>query len=268
MPDFIAQNFHPNEKGHNTIASFGLTKAMDLRASVLGVNPPACELIIDKFTCWADTGSRSYATASVLDKSYKDFCNTLKPPAHTLGWKSEKTYQAGSVDEHTFKLQLSNKVTDYNKTECLDSLARVVHRCNTDKAGVMNWKQGGQHIRGEYTYELNLNRTNRPWPMPTKPVSRCEGWYKFLLSTYTIEGGGFASWDSGSETLRPSQDGCYGLGTTKPKFMYYNSPTKEGYEWKYTFRTPIFVRHRCFTNNKVIKGAGGDAGSGCKGNDG
>ncbi|KAH7117370.1 SGNH hydrolase-type esterase domain-containing protein [Dactylonectria macrodidyma] len=263
LPNAIGRNFHPNENGHVTIASFAIAEAMDLRAVVLGVDSPSCEEK-DEFTCWSSEDSKGYAHADRLDNHYKEFCKGVEQPEHTLGWKSSKSYDVGTPDEHSFLVQLSDDVGDFNEDECLSSMKALIHNCDTTRE--MNWKSGGKYVRGDYTYEVNIKRDNRPWPPPSEPVGRCEGWYKVLFGSYEIEGGGFSTWDHGQKTMIPSMNGCYGLGTTGWKFEYYDEPTSEGYEWKATFHTPIWVRARCFKNNKVVKGAGGWT-DGCKGND-
>ena len=264
LPNSIGSNFHPNENGHISMASFAMAEVMDQRSLVLGTPSPACE-VKDQFKCWSADGSRSYAMADRLDLNYQDFCSKqVKQPDHTKGWKFTYTYEEESPEEHTFIIQLSSNVADFKKDECIDSFKKLIHSCDTNSP--MNWKFGGRYVRGEYTYEIDIKRNNRPWPPPTGPVGRCSGWYKRFFGSYTIEGGGFSTWDWGKKTMRPNMNSCYGLGTTKWKFDYYDAPTKEGYEWKATFHTPIWVRARCFSNNKVVKAAGGWT-DGCSGND-
>lgn len=41
------------------------------------------------------------------------------------------------------------------------------------------------------------------------------------------------------------------------EFEYLDEPTKEGYEWKANLNKPIWVRARCFGNNKVVEASGG-----------
>jgi hypothetical protein len=79
-------------------------------------------------------------------------------------------------------------------------------------------------------------------------------------------GAGFSSWDYGQKTIIPSMQGCLGRGITEWKFNYFDEPDEDGYEWRVTFHTPVFVRARCFANNKVVMGAGGFT-DGCHGND-
>ncbi|KAK2594664.1 hypothetical protein QQS21_007640 [Conoideocrella luteorostrata] len=263
LPNKIGANFHPNENGHLTIASFALAEAMDLRSLVLGVGSPSCERK-DQFKCWSGDKSKAYAMADRLDAHYEDFCNSVKQPDHTTGWHFDKSYDEGTPDEHWFHIGLSDSAGDFDKGECIESMKALIHNCDTNSK--MNWKFGGQYVRGEHTYEVNIKRHNRPYPPPNEAVGRCEGWYKVFFGSYEIEGGGFSTWDYGQKTMIPNMNGCYGLGTTKWKFDYYDEPTKDGYEWKATFHTPIWVRARCFNNNKVVKGAGGWT-NGCKGND-
>lgn len=263
LPDSIGRNFHPNENGHVTIASFAMAEAMDLRSLSIDAESPACELT-DEFTCWSNKGFKAYASASRLDAHYEQFCNSVVQPQHTKGWRFEKTYDAQTPDEHWFVVELSGNAADFNKDECYESMRNLIHNCDTKSK--MNWKHGGKYVRGETTYEVNVRKANRPWPPPESPVGRCAGWYKVFFGSYEIEGGGFSTWDWGQKTMLPNMNGCYGRGTTKWKFHYYDKPTREGYEWKATFRTPIWVRARCFKNNKVVKGAGGWT-NGCSGND-
>ncbi|KAF4984916.1 hypothetical protein FDECE_16982 [Fusarium decemcellulare] len=265
LPNSVGANFHPNEKGHITMASFAMAEAMDLRSLVLDVDSPSCA-VKDEFKCWSDDDWKIYANADRLDKHYEDFCKNIEQPKHEKGWEYYKPYDEGTPDEHEFKISLSKDVADYDEEECIDSMKKLIHSCDTNRK--MNWKSGGSYVRndGAYTYEVNPTRKNRPWPPPEDPVGTCKGWYHVLWSSYEIEGGGFSTWDHGQQTMRPSMDGCYGLGTTAWDFEYYDEPTEDGYEWKLKFKTPIWVRSRCFKNNKVVKAAGGWT-DGCGGND-
>ena len=265
LPNKIGANFHPNENGHVTMASFAMADVMDLRSLVLGVDAPNCE-IKDEFKCWSDDDWKIYASADRLDKHYEDFCKNIEQPKHEVGWEYSKKYDEGTPDEHEFKISLSKEMADYDESECIDSMKKLIHNCDTKRK--MNWKSGGMYVRddGAYTYEVNPTRTNRPWPPPEYGVGTCKGWYHVLWSSYTIEGGGFSTWDYGQQTMRPSMDACYGLGTTGWEFEYYDEPTEDGYEWKAKFNTPIWVRSRCFKNNWVAKQAGGWT-DGCGGND-
>ncbi|KAI5457375.1 SGNH hydrolase-type esterase domain-containing protein [Mariannaea sp. PMI_226] len=262
MPDSIGQNFHPNENGHTTIASFALAEVMDLRAVVLGVDSPECQNQ-DEFKCWSDDDWHIYATADRLDTNYKDFCGSIEATGDS-GWGYSYTYDRGTPDETQFSIKLSDEVSDYDEDDCLSAMKQLVHNCDTKRK--MNWKSGGKYTKGDYTYEVNPIRDNRPWPPPDEPVGTCEGWYKVAYADYTIEGGGFSSWDYGQKTMVPSIDGCVGGGTTEWHFEYYDEPTEEGYEWKAKFHTPIWTRLTCFKNNKAVKAAGGWT-DGCSGND-
>ncbi|KAG7429386.1 hypothetical protein Forpi1262_v010155 [Fusarium oxysporum f. sp. raphani] len=265
LPNDIAENFHPNENGHVTMASFAMAEAMDLRSLVLGIDPPSCE-VKDQFKCWSDDNWKIYASADRLDEHYEDFCKNIEQPDHQKGWDYYKMYDEGTPDEHEFRISLGDDVADYDVNQCIDSFKKLIHNCDTNRR--LNWKTGGKYVRddGAYTYEVSPTRYNRPWPPPEYAQGTCKGWYHFSHSSYTIEGGGFSTWDFGQKTMRPSMNGCYGLGTTAWNFEYYDEPTDDGYEWKLTFNTPVFVRSRCFKNNKVVKGAGGWT-DGCGGND-
>ena len=266
LPNSIGANFHPNENGHVTIASFAMAEAMDLRSLVIGEDSPSCA-VKDQFKCASADGSHAYAMAERLDRHYQSFCQPkIEHPEHTTGWTYSQTYDKGTPEEATFTIRLSSAVADYKYEECFESFKALIHSCDTNSGSSKNWKFGGTYIRGDYTYELKMNKKNRPWPPPTNAFGKCAGWYKFLYSEYTLYGAAFSTYEYGQGSLLPKMADCYGLGTTKWKFNYYDEPTKEGYEWKATFRTPIWVRSRCFKNNKVVKGALGWT-DGCGGND-
>jgi Alpha-galactosyl-binding fungal lectin len=295
LPDSFGKLFHPNELGHQTVASFAVAKAIDLRAKVLGLGSQSCQLT-DEFKCWQKEGRRGYATADKLNENYKDFCDDVRQPANTVGWRWEKTYFKDTPDEHSFVLQLSDRTADFNKGECVESFERIINGCDGgDPENPLNWKFGGKWRKGEYSYELNIKRDNRPWPMIKATHGSCNGNWAPLLSHYNIRGtslfagirscqhfliarsqvpspltassgAGFSSWDFGQKTIIPSMKGCLGLGITGWKFEYFDAPDKDGMEWKASFNTPVFVKARCFSNNKVVRGAGGFT-NGCSGSD-
>ncbi|RAR00894.1 SGNH hydrolase [Stemphylium lycopersici] len=270
MPDQIGRNFHPNEAGHLTIASFALSELMDLRAIVLGVDSPACAAVKDEFTCFSKTGSKFYVSGNRTNENYEGFCKEVqdKHDKNKVNWSYSKTYDEGTPEQHDYVVTLSNGVSGFDKDECVDSMKKIMNSCDTSD-NPMNWKGGGRYIRGggDYKYELNPRRSNRPWPPPKAPYGRCEGWYKGWNGRYKVEGAGFSTWDYGKYTLRPNMDSCYGLGTSFWKFEYFDNPADhDGHEWYATFSTPIWVRARCWANNKIVKAAGGWT-NGCKGND-
>ncbi|KXX73816.1 Lipase [Madurella mycetomatis] len=262
LPDSFGKNFHPNEAGHITIASFALETLVEQRAKVLGVDSPVCQ-IEDEFKCWKQEGRRKYARADLMDKNYKHFCNEfVKQPPNTKGWTAKNTYQKGTPEEHTFILQLGD-VSEFNKASCLDSFARIIHGCDgNDPANPMNWKFGGRYVRGEYTYELNVER-DRPWPIIFEPRGLCgalDNWILFfpVWSSYVIYGAGWATDDWGQETLLKECKACFGLGITLWRFDYFDKPDALGMEWKAEFNTPILVKDRCFNNQKIAHNAGGN----------
>ncbi|OTB01253.1 hypothetical protein M426DRAFT_64490 [Hypoxylon sp. CI-4A] len=267
LPDTFGKQFHPNPLGHLTIASFAAATMMDLRAEVLGVEAPRCQNT-DVFKCWQKDGRRAYASNDRMNENYQDFCNNfVKQPPHTVGWSATNTYHKGTPDEHSFTVQLSDQVANFNREECLDSMSRIINSCDgNDQTNPMDWKFGGMWRRGEYTYEVNPAADYRPFPVIQKTSGKCVGWYHGAYSSFEIYGSGFSSYDYGQQTLLPSMKGCLGLGVSKWKFDYINPPTEEGYEWRATFNTPIWVRKRCFSNNKAVQAAGGYT-NGCGGND-
>ncbi|KAL7622473.1 hypothetical protein AAE478_007979 [Parahypoxylon ruwenzoriense] len=264
-PDKYGKNFHPNELGHLTIASFAMDTLVDLRAQVLGKD--SSKACADEFKCYQEEGRKAYASPDQLNKNYKDFCsNYVQPPEHQVGWKAEKTYHKGTPDEHTLRVQLSEEVADFNENECLDSMDRIINGCDgNDPKNPMNWKFGGRWVRGEYTYEVEPTADYRPQnPIIQRPSGSCHGDYYVTFSGYDIYGSGFSGHDWGQETLLPAIKGCLGLGVTMWTFEYQKSGN--GDEWHASFNTPIFVRARCFENNNVVFAAGGFT-DGCSGSD-
>ena len=264
LPDTFGKNFHPNELGHQTVASFALDRAMKLRAEILGQDA-SCE-VTDEFHCWQKEGSKAYAHVDYMSKNIDDFCNNkVKQPEHSTGWSFDWSYHVGSLDEHNFKVELSDQAVDFNKDECLDSFKRIVHGCDGDDPNnPMNWKFGGKWVRGEYTYSISVKRDNRPWPPIMVPHGDCKTQYKFMVTSVFLHGAGFATADFGQDTLKKSVASCIGSTPTAWKFWYYDAPDGEGLEWACSFNTPVFTGSRCFGNEKAVKGAGGLTG-GCSG---
>lgn len=266
LPDTFGKYFHPNENGHETISAFALETMIAARAEVLGVADGSCD-IGDEFKCWQKEGRKGYANANQLNANYKKFCDQVEAPSNTVGWKSEKSYAEDTPDEHSFLLQLSSKAGTFDKDECLESFDRIINGCDgNDAQNPLDWKFGGRYVRGEYTYEVNIKRNNRPWPPIKETYGACEGWYKVFYSSYKLHGAGWSTWDKGEETIRPSIKGCLGLGITKWKFEYFDEPDENNMEWSLSVNLPIWVRARCFKNNKVARASGGFT-NGCKGND-
>ncbi|EUC40694.1 hypothetical protein COCMIDRAFT_108112 [Bipolaris oryzae ATCC 44560] len=266
LPDSFGKLFHPNELGHETIASFALAKGIDLRAKVLGQDSETCA-VTDEFKCWQKEGRKGYVTADRMNESIEKFCGKdVNAPDHEVGWRREFTYFQGTLDEHTFVLQLGEDAGDFKKDDCIESFQRIVHSCDgNDPENPLNWKFGGRWRRDDYTYEINVKRDNRPWPMK-ETYGSCNGDYKFLWSSYSIKGAGFSSWDHGQETILKQTRYCLGEGVTEWGFSYFDQPDENGYEWSASFRTPIWVKARCFANNKVVMASGGFT-NGCSGSD-
>ncbi|KAL2133777.1 hypothetical protein VTI74DRAFT_1714 [Chaetomium olivicolor] len=269
LPNDIAKNFHPNELGHYTIASWALQTLIDLRAEVLGVDPPSCAPT-DKFTCWQSTGSHKYASEPFLNAQKDDFCDSVSEGDRVNGWTYSQSYAKGTPDETEFKVTLSKDGTGsdtFSKSECKDSIDRIINSCDgNDAYNPLDWKFGGEWQRGRFTYQVNPSRENRPWPVPKERSGSCKGWYHGVWSSYVIRGKGWATNDWGQKTLEPSARSCIGGGLTLWRFKYFDKPDDDGNEWQADFNTPIWVRARCFKNNKVAKEAGGYT-NGCGGND-
>ena len=232
---------------------------------MLDLKPPSCK-VQDKFTCWQKEGSKKYASAARLNEDYKDFCDRVEPK-DTKGWSYKHTYHKGTPDETEFSIALSGTSTSFDKADCKKKMWAVINNCDgNDPKNPMNWKFGGEFVHGDYTYEVTPKKAKRHWPVPKEPGGSCKGTYMGGCGDYVIKGYGWASSDSGQDTLRPKAKSCVGGGLTSWEFHYFDEPDADGNEWNATFNTPIWVRRRCFNNNKVQFAAGGFT-NGCKGSD-
>ncbi|OBT40328.1 hypothetical protein VE00_08476 [Pseudogymnoascus sp. WSF 3629] len=270
LPDWIGKIFHPNGLGHEVIAAFALDAIADARAEILGQGP-VCP-IVDKTTCYSSQGSKAYASAESLNNQIDDFCSYVKDnaPENESGWTRSKKYYEGTLDEYTMIVSLSDNAASFDENECKDAIGTIINGCDVPSGGdnPMNWKGGGKRVEGEYTYTINIYRTNRPWPPPEKSTQACEGWYKFIFQSYDMYGAGWATYDYGQKSLMKEINPCCGSGSlTGWTFDYFDEPDENGYEWHAFFHTAIGTRRRCFDNNNVQCAAGGPCdGGGCRGN--
>jgi hypothetical protein len=202
---------------------------MDLRAKQLGVDAPTCAMA-DKFTCWQKTGRRAYASADRMNENYKTFCDKDMQVKKTgdSGYIGSVTYRAGTPDEHVFAVQLSEAyylgtAQDQIRRDCKEAMDRVISSCDgNDDANPMNWKFGGQWIKGSNTWEVTATGKNRPWPVIQTIDGKCEGWYHGVWSRYGMCGRGWSSYDYGQQTLLPNINHCAGQPSLW-KFDYLTS---------------------------------------------
>lgn len=259
LPDTFLENFHPNMNGHESMAATALQTLVWKRAKILGKD--SCEATEkDEILCWSSLGTtdQPYVSHGLLNETYKDFCNNqVDPEDNTINWKVEHKFKNDTYEEHDFSIKLDNGAKDFDKQDCLDTFEKLINSCDTDEgSNPMHWKSGGRYTKGDYTYEINP-RWYRPFR--TKADGECNSHYKFLYSDYDISGSGWAGSDAGQDTILPAIKGCLGLGVTKFNFQYCaNRDDCAGWEWKLSFRTPVFVKARCFGGDyKVAKKAGG-----------
>lgn len=227
---------------------------------------------MDQFTCYQKTGSKGYTNGDQLNGKYESFCKGVTKPAGIAGWKAgySKTYLSGTPDEFILSVYgsaYSSGENGYDEDECINSMSRIINSCDgNDPDNPMDWKFGGEYTRGNWVYRVSPQRDTRPWPVMKAASGSCKGWYKFIFSSYTITGNGFSDYDWGQKTLLKEAKSCVGGGINDWKFTYSDNAVKDGYEWKAAFRTPIWVRRRCFKNNKVVTAINGFT-DGCGGND-
>ncbi|GAB1203988.1 hypothetical protein APSETT445_002636 [Aspergillus pseudonomiae] len=270
LPNRWGKWFHPNDKGHLTIASFVLNEIISARALFLDVPNPICDdEERDHFSCKGN-GKKGdllshYVQSHVLDETYQTYCNEVKPPEDQPNWQDERVFYKGTPEEHKYSISLTKGAIQFSKQECLNSFLKIIHGCDLYRPeNPLNLKHGGSWKKGRYTYELKVGRIRRPWPVRT-PSGLCEGWYKGLWSRYTVRGRLWASLDHGQE-LRDQAKKCVGGGLTSWSFKYFDRPDETEMEWEAQFSTPIWVLARCFRNDKVFLSVGGPK-IGCEGND-
>jgi hypothetical protein len=125
---------------------------------------------------------------------------------------------------------LSERASGFDIYHCIASVSSIVNYCDVpvDGSSPMNWKHGGRGVQGEYTYQVDISRQNRPWPPSAKPMQSCEGWYKFILHHYDIYGAGWANYDWGQKSLLPAINPCcvagyVKVGKAQDNYPHYNT---------------------------------------------
>lgn len=280
LPDAFGMNFHPNEKGHETIAASSLENLVWMRAKILGQD--SCASRADEFTCWSSVPFspaeyRPYNSWKQLDKLYKQFCDKdVNVQDKTVDWGSTKKYYQGTPEEVDFVVQLSNGASQFDRQVCKESFEHIINACDhPDSGNPLNFKFGGRWQRGDYYYSINPSWQRK---LATRLDGDCNSHYKFFLSKYDMAGKGWAGWDHGQETMLPAIKNCLGLGVTEWEFNYCPKDSdceKDGWDWTAHFQTPVFVKARCFSNLNVVHAAGGYSHKygqpyesyGCGGND-
>ncbi|PYH81906.1 SGNH hydrolase, partial [Aspergillus uvarum CBS 121591] len=265
LPDGIGKIFHPNNIGHEALASYVTWAIANARAKILKVASPACTAV-NEIKCFQTTGSKGYASAYSLYSNTEAFCKAAVPELNSkgVGHQVSLTYNAKTPDESVWTVTMDSGATSLDEASCNAAVNRILDGCDgNDPKNPMNWKFGGNYVNGAFTYNIAMSRTNRPYPAPTAPSAKCQGRYKAVLTRYNIRGAGWATWDSGQKTLRPNSTHCFGKGLTGWSFKYFDEPDENGYEWLAKFNSPIWTEARCYSNNKVQKAAGGPTDDGC-----
>ncbi len=270
LPDSIGKIFHPNQNGHEMIASFVLNAVRSTRAQQLGLPDPSCKPV-DTLTCFQKTQPAGYATAYAMYSATADFCSLAAKdgPKDATNWQFTRIYYHETLDEAEFTVKLSGGASNFDEAACNNAMHDILDGCDgNDPKNPMNWKFGGEKIVGLFTYEILVTST-RALPLIQAPRQVCQGSYHGVYSSYSIKGAGWASWDKGLDTLAPNITDCIGAGglTSFDMHYYLHGPDKDGLEWEATFSTPIWTQARCFNNNKVQGHAGGpgQGGGGCHG---
>ena len=119
----------------------------------------------------------------------------------------------------------------------------------------MNFKFGGSWIRGDYEFRITPT-----WPrhLVTRADGECNSHYKVLKSTYDMVGKGWATsdWGESKGGFIDQIQKC--TGKVKNLWWHYCELDEcDGWDWKMSFETNVFVRKRCFDNLKVHGASGG-----------
>lgn len=266
LPDGIGKIFHPTNLGHEAIASYVTWAIANAMAEKEHTTTPACN-IVDELKCSQDSGSTSYASAYSLYMHTADFCKAAVSGLNEQDTGSLYTeeYNKDTLDDVKFTVTKDTGAVDLTEQACNLAVNRILDGCDgNDDNNPMNWKFGGTYVNGAYTYKIAPVRTNRPFPVPKEPSAKCTGVCHGLWTRYNIRGAGWATWDKGQQSLRPNSTHCFGLGLTGWWFEYFDEPDSNGYEWLAKFNSPVGTEARCYSNNKVQRGAGGPSNDGCQ----
>ncbi|KAJ5153372.1 SGNH hydrolase [Penicillium canariense] len=265
LPDGIGKIFHPTNLGHEAIASYVTWAIANAMAELEDTTTPACN-IVDELKCYQVSGSQSYASAYSLYMHTADFCKDAVSSLNEQETGSLYTddYNKDTTDHVTFTVTKDTGAVDLTEQTCNLAVNHILDGCDgNDDNNPMNWKFGGTYINGAYTYKIAPVRTNRPFPAPKEPSAQCTGVFHGFWTRYNIRGAGWATWDNGQKSLRPNSTHCFGKGLTGWWFEYFDEPDSNGYEWLAKFNSPVGTEARCYSNNKVQKGAGGPSNDGC-----
>lgn len=106
-----------------------------------------------------------------------------------VAWVGCSIYHKGTQDVHVFAVELGEDAvetgTDSMRAECLESMDRVINSCDgKDPDNLMDWKFGGQWVRGDNTQEVTAMSETRPWPVIQTTRGNCEGWWLNVWSSY------------------------------------------------------------------------------------
>lgn len=157
----------------------------------------------DEFKCWSSDGlggDQLYAGEDRLAKSYEEFCDWVDPPANTVNWERSNRYLQDTIEEHEYKVKLSNGAVQFDKADCRQAFNDLIRSCDTEGTNSPDNPLGlmysGRYVRGSTTYELSPK-----WKRPTQ--KRADGMRSYkngiLYYEYRIMGKGWAGWDSGKD---------------------------------------------------------------------
>lgn len=93
------------------------------------------------------------------------FCNYVNGQWKPSGsdWKmSQQTYDEGTLDEHTFSVNIIGSMESFDLAGCNKAFNSILDDCDgNDPKILMNWKFGGNFVSGQSTYSLSLASGNQ-----------------------------------------------------------------------------------------------------------
>ncbi|KAM7219726.1 SGNH hydrolase-type esterase domain containing protein [Rhypophila decipiens] len=262
LPDSFLSNFHPNEKGHEVIASTALKTLIHKRAAVINQPSKACPMKLEsELRCSKkpnrgakDKGHLSHRTA--MDTMRK-FCDEMSFPSAQSEWKREKLHHKDYPEEAWLRVTAKSDTNQrISAAYCKESFDHLINRCDgNDPENPMNWKFGGKYIRGDVVFELE---PTWPRPMVTRHEGECNSHYYFLSSTYDMVGSGWALNAKDVAAMAWSIGSCSYTYQFEIKHCRHDERSKcHGFDWKLFYEGWPLIKARCFDNLNPAKAAGG-----------
>ncbi|KAK4441921.1 SGNH hydrolase-type esterase domain-containing protein [Podospora aff. communis PSN243] len=269
LPDTFGKIFHPNEKGHEAMASFAMY-ALGV-AKHMQDNPEdssLCSYEDRDFYCVRQryklkTWDYNFVSWKTLNDNKDDVCDMAANSNALNSSSGEGSFyheiNRGTPEWVEWHITKVNNLHSFSRSHCVDALRRLQDHCDGDATeNPLNFKYGGTILTNGFRYEIKPIWRRK---MFKQVDARCRARYVGGYTSYSIWGKGWLGDDHGV-ALRERAKGCIGPGGLwRWEFEYLDpfddSEDSYGYEWKAYFRAFIGANDRCFADNHVQKKAGG-----------